>query len=191
MASPTHRDNILLPAYEEIGFGVANGANYQGNENTVVVAMYGDPTIGTDPTLAAPVQVSPPIEVAPVTEVATETTAFETETPAKADTSAKTLVAEEIIEDNGRVNTLTYLANTQKQVTNFDSLLSGDASWAMYTTVMILGLLAFAYLYRHITFINVVVTQGEQMIVAHPLLESSIIFVALWLLLGASYGTIL
>lgn len=188
MASPGHRDNILLPAYEEVGFGIANGASYQGGENTVVVAMYGDPVVSTNPP-AAPVQAAPPTtpEVAPA-ELVAEISPLEVETtPAKTDVP----VAEEIIEDTGHVDPLTYLPQTQKNVTNFDSLLSGDASWAMYTTVMILGLLAFAYLYRHITFINVVVAQGEHMIVAHPLLESSIIFAALWLLLSASYGTIL
>lgn len=188
MASPGHRDNILLPAYEEVGFGIANGASYQGNENTVVVAMYGDPVVSTNPP-AAPVQTAPPStpEVAPA-EIVVETSPLVVETtPAKADIP----VAEEIVEDTGHVDPLTYLTRAQRQVTNFDTLLSGDASWAMYTTVMILGLLAFAYLYRHIAFINVVISQGEHMIVAHPLLESSIIFAALWLILSASYGTVL
>lgn len=182
MASQSHRDNVLLPAYEEIGFGIASGANYQGDENTVVVAFYGDPVVSTSPA-AAPVQTTTPPEPAknlPV-ELVSETT------PAK----EEVLTTEEITEDAGQVNALTYLTRAQRQVTNFDTLLSGDASWAMYTTVMILGLLSFAYLYRHITYINVIVARGEHMLTAHPLLESSLIFAALWLLLSASYGTVL
>lgn len=187
MASPGHRDNILLPEYEEVGFGIANGASYQGGENTVVVAMYGDPVTSTNPT-ATPVQTAPPSApaVAPA-EIVTQTSPLQVETtPAKAEVPAG-----ETVDDAGHVDPLTYLTRSQRQVTNFDSLLSGDAGWAMYTTVMILGLMAFAYLYRHIAFINAVIAQGEHMIVAHPLLEASIIFAALWLILSASYGTVL
>jgi len=179
MASEGHRDNILLPAYEEVGFGIASGANYQGGENTVVVAMYGDPVVSTNP-VAAPVQTAPP----PAPEVAQATAPKEL----VVETAPETTPAKE---DTGVVDPLTYLPQTQKQTTNFDALIRGDASWAMYATVMILGLLSFAYLYRHITFINVVIARGEHLITAHPLLESSLIFAALWLLLSASYGTVL
>lgn len=43
MNSPEHRDN-LLGKYTEVGFGVANGKDYQNGDNTVVVAMYAAPS---------------------------------------------------------------------------------------------------------------------------------------------------
>lgn len=49
MNSPSHRANILNTAYEDVGFGIANGANFQGGENTVVVALYGDPLNSNPP----------------------------------------------------------------------------------------------------------------------------------------------
>ncbi|MEI6326700.1 MAG: CAP domain-containing protein [Candidatus Roizmanbacteria bacterium] len=40
MNSPTHRDNILKPSYEEVGFAVVNGS-LQGEDTTLVVQMFG------------------------------------------------------------------------------------------------------------------------------------------------------
>ena len=41
MNSSGHRANILNSNYKDIGIAVVNGSNYQGGENTLVVAMYG------------------------------------------------------------------------------------------------------------------------------------------------------
>ncbi len=43
MNSVEHRDNVL-GSYQDVGFGFANGDNYQHGKNTVVVAMYGLPS---------------------------------------------------------------------------------------------------------------------------------------------------
>lgn len=42
MNSPTHKANVLGD-YTDIGFGIASSPNYEGGENTVVVAHYGKP----------------------------------------------------------------------------------------------------------------------------------------------------
>ncbi len=42
MNSAEHRDNVL-GNYQDVGFGFANGDNYQHGKNTVVVALYGLP----------------------------------------------------------------------------------------------------------------------------------------------------
>ena len=42
MGSPAHKANILGD-YTNVGFGIASSANYEGGENTVVVAHYGKP----------------------------------------------------------------------------------------------------------------------------------------------------
>ncbi len=44
MNSPTHRANILNAKYKDVGFGVAQATNYQGNgPETIIVAEYGEP----------------------------------------------------------------------------------------------------------------------------------------------------
>ena len=42
MSSQEHRENIL-GHYQDVGFGIVESANYQGGNNTIVVALYGTP----------------------------------------------------------------------------------------------------------------------------------------------------
>lgn len=42
MSSQAHKRNIL-GEYKDVGFGVAKSSNYQGGENTIIVAFYGMP----------------------------------------------------------------------------------------------------------------------------------------------------
>lgn len=54
MASSSHRQNILDPTFSEVGFGVAESANYTSAGSgpmTVVVAFYGDPSASSTPTI--------------------------------------------------------------------------------------------------------------------------------------------
>lgn len=46
MNSPTHRENILNPKYQEIGIAVVNGT-LNGTETTLVVQIFGTPLSGT------------------------------------------------------------------------------------------------------------------------------------------------
>ncbi len=78
MYSPTHKANVLGD-YEDIGFGIASSANFQGHANTVVVAHYGKPRTDT---------------VAATTEQAVtpgETTSTSTNQPASTSTSTSVL----------------------------------------------------------------------------------------------------
>lgn len=43
MASPTHRDNLLSPRYQEIGIGVVEG-DLNGVDTTIVVQLFGSPS---------------------------------------------------------------------------------------------------------------------------------------------------
>lgn len=46
MNSPSHKENLLNPDFTEAGFGFANSNNFQNNgPETVVVALYGRPTV--------------------------------------------------------------------------------------------------------------------------------------------------
>ncbi len=67
MNSPEHRANILNNNYQDVGFGVANADNYDGQGPvTVMVAMYGEPVFpsntstGTIPFSAATTTTSAP-----------------------------------------------------------------------------------------------------------------------------------
>ncbi len=60
MNSPEHRANILNTSYRDVGFGIANIANYQGSgPETLVVAMYGSLPGAAPVVAAAPAPVVP------------------------------------------------------------------------------------------------------------------------------------
>ena len=186
MNSPSHRDNMLNAAFEDVGFGIANGANYQGGPNTVVVAMYGNPAVvaasnppppsgSSQPAAPAP-KPSPakPVAAAPANE-----TIEPEEEPA----------AEPVAVPTG---TAIQLASQEaKRISNLEALLSGQAGWALYTASLTAVAIGFVYLYRHVLFIHRVVIKGEDYLVSHPMLEASIIYALIWLLLSGSFGSIL
>jgi len=72
MNSPTHRANMLNSNYTEVGFGIANSANYQQTGGqTIVVAMYGRPAglpvaAGTNPEPSESAGGNQPIQVSAV-----------------------------------------------------------------------------------------------------------------------------
>lgn len=64
MNSPEHRANILDAKYQNVGFGIANSPNYQGNgSETIVVAEYGQPQTAVATTASAPSQLLAPASV--------------------------------------------------------------------------------------------------------------------------------
>jgi hypothetical protein len=62
MNSPKHRDNILNPVYEEVGFGLAESTDFVGNgPEVIIVAFYAKPAVVT----AADLQNSSPLASQP------------------------------------------------------------------------------------------------------------------------------
>lgn len=52
MNSQTHKDNMLDPAFSEVGFGFANASSYNNSgKETIVVAMYGQPKTASNSVL--------------------------------------------------------------------------------------------------------------------------------------------
>lgn len=56
MNSPSHRENLLNPRYQEIGFAVVNG-KYNGYETTLVVQMFGAKSVQTPTVEETPAKV--------------------------------------------------------------------------------------------------------------------------------------
>ncbi len=83
IASPSHKDNLLHTAYTETGIAVATG-EFQGGTSTIVVHMFGLPTVSTN--TQAPATATPtPIPAVVTTPAATATptpTPVATATPA-------------------------------------------------------------------------------------------------------------
>lgn len=68
MASPSHRENIVRPEYDEVGFAVVNG-KLQGEETTLVVQMFGksQSSAVAQVAQAAELEIKKPVEVIPST----------------------------------------------------------------------------------------------------------------------------
>jgi len=194
MNSPSHRDNLLNSVFEDVGFGIANGANYQGGHNTVVVAEYGDPaTIAETPppptaSSQTPASTPPPATPAPAPEPTT-TPVAQSEPKIEAESSTP---AESQPPDTQKLEVQTTIApQNAKRISNMEALLSGKASWALYTTATIALLLGFVYAYRHVLFIHRVIIGGEHYALSHPMLEAGIIYALIWLLLSGTFGSVL
>lgn len=194
MNSPSHRDNMLNSSFQDVGFGIANGSNYQGGPNTVVVAMYGDPAVlaetspptsnSSQPTAAAPKSTSSAQPVVAAAEPA-KPASKASEEPLEEPTD------EPVETEAAPTNDNQLVSNEAKHISNLQALLSGQAGWALYLVSLVALAIGFVYLYRHILFIHNAVIKGEKYIVSHPMLEASIVYALIWLLLSGSFGNIL
>jgi hypothetical protein len=191
MASPPHRENLLDPAFTEIGFGFANNPDYTaagGGPQTIAVAFYGRPTVlatsQTKPTPPAPPSpVAPPpapIEASsanppsPVTPPLAPQTSPPTKQPA---TTASLNHGLSLSVRTSRAQ----VAFAQLPIANFA------------TGLTIFGLLACLGLIvgRHFLIIRRVWAYGEAWAFKHPLLDVGILIIgALLFLMSQTAGFI-
>lgn len=233
MDSPTHRANILDSGFSEVGFGIANGENFQGSENTVVVAMYGQPpapapVVKTEPKItqqtetestepnsepvktqeAEPQAPTKPTEtIAPQSnsEPASSSEANETDqkdlgnnqeeieqtTPNELASSQRLLAS---IGSDGQLSVSGSINNVDDaagQINNLQALINGQAHWSLYMMIGGMSVMSIIYLIRHLRAISQIIVHGEHYVVGHPTLEAGIIYLAIWLMLFASYGAVL
>ncbi len=190
MNSPEHRANILNTTYQEVGFGIANIADYQGTgPETLIVAMYASPVVSQAPVAAsapAPKAAEPkptlpsasipaPAPV-PVAQPDQQATATRVSTPAPAATSLTTK-ADTLEPSPVRV--------TQLQLVASNTPISA-------TALAVLGLCAFAFLIlRHSLAWRKVMVRGESFALHHPALDiTAISLVSLAIVLSHTAGLI-
>lgn len=203
MNSPTHRDNILGD-YAEIGFGIANGATYQGGENTVVVAHYGKPlSAAPTPAPTTPASTTPPTTPAPSpAPVASNKPAPTPATPAPADTSTSTQTdsadtpkdstnqeksSETKVKTGGGVTS----PNQPKNVSLLEQLQSGHAPSVAYASLGIVTLSTAGYAITHRLRIKHLIEKGKKIKLQHPMFDIMIIGSALAMILGSTVGRLL
>lgn len=205
MNSPPHAANILDSAFTEVGFGIADGANFQGDENTVIVAMYGQPLA------SAPVAEEPaPAAPAPESEIIAqeEPTPAPEESPSKPkpkeandsnspdDTQTDGQLAwthKDLLELNEEVLSVESFAispEQQARTTLFGAIFSGQANWGIYLSFGLLSALTLAYIIRHSVAIYQFAVKGEHYVEGHPFLEAGLIYGLLWLALVSTYGVV-
>ena len=181
MNSPSHRANLLNGTFKEVGFGIANGANYQSNgEQTIVVAMYAAPQA----VAAAPQASQPAPKTTPAPKPAQQTPAAQpkTKAPAKAATPAapKEEPAEEsetAIVANADSETPATQPLSAKEVSRIDVLTNGNAQWAALVVSALATVAIAALLFSHINWWRKYLLRGERFIIKHPFFDAAVLAV--------------
>ncbi len=196
MNSTGHRANILNTSFSEVGFGIANSANYQGSgPQTVVVAMYALPVGGTPPAAPAPTPAPTPTPTpapSPTPAASPSPTASgggssKPSTPAQEETPAEPTPTEQPVAEpkepapatrQGDPDTVAKAADSAapKKVSRLQVLTATNVGWSQFAVSMLASIALLAFLLRHSFAWHKVLVRGEKFILHHPFLD--IIFVA-------------
>ncbi len=185
MDSATHKANVLDSAYLNVGFGVANSADYQAHgEQTIVVAMYGQPSA---PAVAPAAPVAPQSK-APQTKV--EPTAPQEETivvtveeapEQQVEVTSKAINTEAPVRDN---------AVPEVRGSVVSKILKGNAHWSVYLTSFMTAYAALWFGVKHFSAIRRSVVDGEAFVLTHPAVEISLLAAAVLLLYASTSGVV-
>jgi hypothetical protein len=177
MASPPHRENLLDPAFTDVGFGFANNPDYTsagGGPMTIVVAFYGKPQVlsanvtAPQPTPPAPIpvaQTAPPPTPAPTPPPQPATTATPPVTKAKQPATTLTPKAK-----------IVPAASTSRFQLAAPNIAHG---WLITKIGILAGLtLGLFWISRHLRALKKFLLEGEAYAIHHPLTDLGIVIVA-------------
>jgi uncharacterized protein YkwD len=165
MNSQTHRENMLDSVFTEVGFGFANGEDFNDNgKQTVVVAMYARPQVLSEKQKATP-----------ETKTAQQPDAEEASKPEE----HEPVLAGPVNSDNDN-----SAAGRSIPVTRVAALTGGTDSWVIFATGLITGALTVAILIKHAAALRHLIRDSEKFVLRHPMFDT----VALAIILA---GTIL
>lgn len=209
MNSAGHRANLMNAQFVDVGYGIQNGV-LQGEEVTLVVAMYGAPKAQAPPPAPAqttPAPTAPTQTTTPKAQQATPTPAAETptETPAEAapqpteETPTPVNEAQvQTTQERQKEDPLTTDATPvpEGEIMGIQSLAPVQAymglNWAQRISIFILASLAVLFVMKH-TIIWRHQRRGIKAIwmKSHPLAQSALLGLAVVILLMTGTGTIL
>jgi hypothetical protein len=173
MASPPHRENLLDPAFSDVGFGFANNPDYTaagGGPMTIVVAFYGQPQVlgATTTAPATPSQpaavhsantsAAPPVAETPVAAAAPPDTSKQAATT---DTPKAKIVAPA---------TTSHLQLAAPRV--------GLGPLATRLSVVLALVIILAWANRHLRALHRFLLKGERYAIGHPLTDLAFLFIA-------------
>jgi hypothetical protein len=176
MASPAHKENLLDPAFKQVGFGFANNPNYTaagGGPMTVIVAFYGNPQVLSATTQETVNQQTPKPAVKQVeTQVAQTKNALSPEIsneqpPASKSQPVTTDAPQEVVTPDVKASRLQLGLGS----TAFSSSIS-SLSLLLAVAVILL------YAHRHTRAFHRFAVRGERYTIAHPLTDVGMIIVA-------------
>jgi uncharacterized protein YkwD len=202
MNSAPHKANVIDADFVDVGYSVMNGV-LQGEETTLVVAMYGLPYVAPEPTPVAPTQTTPtpsPPATSPTPEPTTPTTTpVVSEEPAEPTTEP----TKEPADDPAPVASPTKNSSSTKEdasengqvksalVINPVELYSG-MNWGQKTSLFILSVLLLLFILKH-TLVWRAQRNGVKGVWmrAHPVGQVSVIVVAMVVTIMSGVGSVI
>jgi hypothetical protein len=182
MASPPHRENLLDPAFSNVGFGFANNPDYTsagGGPMTIVVAYYGTPQVLSASTAAAPPAAAKPA----ASQLAAQA-------PAAAVPAAETPAADSVsAASNGQTDTTKKAAATGTPKSQLAAPVTashlqlaapGNPLGPLATKlalILALGII-LAWANRHIRALHRFLVKGERYAILHPLTDLGFVIIA-------------
>lgn len=196
MNSPSHRSNLLDGEFSEVGFGFANGSNFNnGGPETVVVAMYGKPQV-----LAASQSTNPaPPEQPAVAPQAHQAAALSpAAVPVSQSPASSTLPAETPTSrvDKPKIVAITtdtpiFKEPPSQQISRIQTLTGGKAPWALFAVGLMSGAAAMTLLVKHAAGLRHLLRDSERFVLHHPLFDLFLVSVlAFGSLLSQTSGVI-
>ncbi|MEO8105067.1 MAG: CAP domain-containing protein [Candidatus Saccharibacteria bacterium] len=150
MNSPEHRANILNTSYQNVGFGVANSAHYQGHgPQTIVVAMYGQPAGDTAASISFRV---------PPSQTASSTSQGSQGGP------------------NGVLGA--HQETNSRLVSRVQLLTKGHAPWSLLAISILMGLAILIFIVHHGVRLHRLITRGELFFFHHPVFDIVVVLIA-------------
>ncbi len=195
MASPGHKANILNNSYVDVGFAAVNGT-LQGQQTTLVVAMYGSPQAQyTPPPPAAAPQQSTPAPPAPTSQPvevpAPEPTPVPTPEPEPAASPAPQPTAQPVAQ-TAAMTDLEERAKVAGLATALPVQVYTSLNWGQRASIVLLSTLMLLLVMKH-TMVWRQQRKGlrDIWLRAHPVGQFSILAVAFVVTLATGTGTIL
>lgn len=195
MNSPGHKANILGD-YVEVGFGFVNSPNFQGGEQTIVVAHYATP-VGYSPPAPAPEPA--PAPPAPLTTTrsappANTPTPIEsspadtspTDQQAKSPDNAETTKAPSDNSDGEEQPVAPVAVGTTKAVSVFEQLRLGNAPTVAIASLMMTLTAAAGFALTHRSLMRHAFTTGENFAMTHPTFDAMALSLALAMILSTT-----
>ena len=163
MNSATHKANLLDSAFSEVGFGIANGSDYnQSGQETVVVAMYGQPQVlassGSETTTSKKSTQKTATKPAEVAQPEASSEAASKNSPNSEQTTART-------------------SAVSTEITKAHIITKGQTPWIVSGLASLTGISVILLLFRHGIGFRKVVRSGENLIIKHPVIDIALVAV--------------
>lgn len=182
MNSAPHRANILDAAFKEVGFGIANSADFVGTgQETVVVAMYATPLAPTASKSAAPTA-GPAANLSQVAGSNTPTSPTQPTAPSTTNDTASVAESNKADETKRTTQPVTTATPAQAEpaslaVTRAQTIAGAKTPWLVSVIGLLASLAVIFLLLKHGWQVKKVLRKGERFALHHPVLDTALVSV--------------